>query len=156
MWKFASAVAVAAVLTSASVAFGGDGAHHPITLSGTTVQRNIVDTGEPGFTLGDTVAFTNDLRAGGKPAGSDGGVCTLVRIADADEQSGTAQCQLTYSLDGGQITAQGLFELGGGGFENTQHAAITGGTGRFRGAGGEAQLKFLSPGQLQVTLKLSR
>ena len=161
MWKIASAVAVVGALCCASVALAGGGAaeryqHHAITVRGKTVQRNLVDAGEPGFTLGDQVAFSDDLRADGKPAGHDGGACTLVRIADAEAQSGTAQCQVTYSLDGGQVTTQGLLTLTEGGFVGVQRAAITGGTGRFRGAGGESTLEFIRPGELKITLALRR
>jgi hypothetical protein len=161
MWKIASTVAVVTALAGAGAAFAGDGPSQPfahpesrgaITLAGQTVQRNLVDVAEPGFTLGDEVAFSDDVREGGTPAGFDGGVCTLVRIADADAQTGTAQCQVTYSLDGGQVTTQGLLTLTSGGFVGTQHTAITGGTGRFRGARGDAELKFVHPGELQITL----
>jgi hypothetical protein len=95
MWKSASALAVLGALTCASVALAGGGpSEHPsaprtITVAGKTVQLNLVDAGEPGFTLGDQVALSDDLRAGDKLAGFDGGVCTLVRIADAEAQSGT-------------------------------------------------------------------
>src|SRR5919109_1102808 len=98
-WKLGSIVAAIAALTFSSAALAGDGPgarsghHHEITFAGKTVQLNLVDSGKPGFTLGDQVALSDDLRAGGKPAGFDGAVCTLVRIADADAQSGTAQCQ---------------------------------------------------------------
>ena len=115
-----------------------------------------MDAGEPGFTLGDQIALSDDLRAGDEPAGVDGGTCTLVRIADADAQSGTVQCHVTYSLDGGQVTTQGLLKLTNGGFVGTQEAAITGGTGRFRDARGESRLKFVTPGELEITLALRR
>jgi allene oxide cyclase len=160
MWKFSSAVAIVATLASASVALAGGGsadhgAHQAVKLAGKTVQLNLVDAGEPGFTLGDQVAFSDDLRTlDGKPAGFDGGVCTLVRIADAKTQTGTAQCQVTYSLDGGQITTQALGTLTNGGFVGTQNAAITGGTGRYRAARGESQLEFVRPGELKITLAL--
>jgi len=113
-----------------------------IRLDATTVQRNLLDLGEPGFTLGDQIAFSDDLRDGaGDAAGIDGGNCTLVRITDAATQSGTAHCRVTYALKRGQITTQGLGELTGGGFEGTQTVAITGGTGRYRKARGEAVLR---------------
>jgi hypothetical protein len=157
MWKFGSAAAVLVALTSASAALAGGGSadrapHQALKLTGNTVQVNLVDAGEPGFTLGDQVAFTDDLRAAGKPAGVDGGVCTLVRIADAKTQTGTVQCEVTYSLDGGQITTQALGTLTNGGFVGTQDAAITGGTGRFRAARGESHLEFVRPGELKIML----
>jgi hypothetical protein len=127
-----------------------------VTVSGKTVQLNLVDLGDPGFTLGDQIAFSDDLtsKPGGKPAGIDGGACTLVRIADADAQTGTVQCLVTYSLKGGQITTQAQGTLTNGGFLGTQVAAITGGTGLYRNARGEAKLEFVRPGELNITLKL--
>ena len=153
-WKLAAAIAAIAVPTFAGTALAGDGPGHPVTITGKTVQLNLVDAGEPGFTLGDTIALSDDLRAGDRPAGVDGGACTLVRIADADAQSGTAQCLVTYSLDDGQVTTQGLFTLTNGGFLGAQEAAITGGTGRYRNARGEARLEFIRPGELKITLAL--
>jgi hypothetical protein len=88
--------------------------------------------------------------------GVDGGACTLVRITDADAQSGTAQCLVTYSLEDGQVATQGLFTLTNGGFVGVQQAAITGGTGRYRDAHGESRLKFIRPGDLEITLALGR
>lgn len=161
--KSGCAVAMIAALTFASAALAGDGPgdrphqlgpHHPITVAGKTVQLNLVDAGEPGFTLGDQIALTDDLRAGDNPAGVDGGVCTLVRITNAETQSGSAQCHVTYSLEGGQVTTQGLLTLTNGGFIGTQEAAITGGTGRFRHARGESRLEFVRPGELEITLAL--
>jgi allene oxide cyclase-like protein len=153
MHKLGIAIVAALFLTIAGVAAASHSSG-PLTIAGKTVQLNLVDVGEPGFTLGDQVALSDDLRVKGKPAGIDGGVCTLIRIADAKAQSGTAQCQITYSLDGGQVTAQGLFALTNGGFVGTQTGAITGGTGRFEGAEGEARLEFLHPGELAITLSL--
>jgi len=147
-WKLAAAIATIATLTFASAALAGDRPdhHHDITLTANTAQLNLVDAGEPGFTLGDQIAFSDDLRAGDAPAGIDGAVCTLVRIADAQAQSGTAQCQVTYSLNGGQVTTQGQFTLTHGGFIGVQSAAITGGTGRYRDARGTMELHARSGG----------
>jgi hypothetical protein len=96
---------------------------------------------------GQSIAFSDDLvtKADGKPAGFDGGACTLIRVTDADKQSGTAQCQVTYSLPGGQIATQGLLTLTNGGFVGTQVAAITGGTERYDRARGESRLEFVRP-----------
>ena len=54
--------------------------------------------GDQGFTLGDQIAFSDDLfsKPSGKPARIDGGSCTLIRVINADAQTGTVQCQLTY------------------------------------------------------------
>ena len=165
MRRFIAAAVAVIVLASGGVALAnGDstefpartGSKHVITVAGKTTQLNLVDLGEPGFTLGDQIAFSDDLlgKPNGKPAGVDGGACTLIRVIDADAQTGTVQCQVTYSLKGGQVTTQGLLTLTNGGFLGTQVAAITGGTGLYRGARGESKLEFVLPGELSITLRI--
>ena len=67
--KLAGAAAALAALTFAGTALAGDGAdQNRLTLTGSTVQRNLVDTGEPGFTLGDQIELSDHLSAGVKPA----------------------------------------------------------------------------------------
>lgn len=135
---------------------GRAGPEHAITVAAKTAQLNLLDLGEQGFTLGDEIAFSDDLRSksGNKPAGIDGASCTLIRVTDADAQTGTVQCHVTYLLKGGQVTTQGLLTLTNGGFLGVQTAAITGGTGVYRNARGESMLEFVRPGELNVTLKI--
>jgi hypothetical protein len=163
--KLAIAAAAVAALGSGGVALANDdptgvsgrtGSDRVITVTGRTTQLNLLDLGDQGFTLGDQIAFSDDLltKPTGKPAGVDGGACTLIRVTDADAQTGTVQCAVTYSLDGGQVTTQGLLTLTNGGFLGTQVAAITGGTGSYRNARGESKLEFVRPGELNITLKL--
>ena len=153
---FVLAFAGAALASSQSGHSYGGLSGHAITVFGTTAQLNLIDQGEPGFTLGDQIVFADDLltKPNGKPAGTDGGVCTVVRVTDAGARSGTAQCEVTYALKAGQVTAQGLATMTDGGFSGTQVAAITGGTGRFRNAHGESTLEFLRPGELNITLAI--
>jgi hypothetical protein len=75
-------------------------------------------------------------------------------VTDADAQTGTVQCEITYSLKGGQVTTQGLLTLTNGGFLGTQVAAITGGTGLYRNARGDSKLEFVRPGELKITLNV--
>ena len=164
MRRFIAAAVAVIVLASGGVALAnGDpaeapartGSKHVITVAGKTTQLNLLDLGEPGFTLGDQIAFSDDLlKPHGRPAGFDGGACTLVRVTNADAQTGAVQCQVTYSLTGGQVTTQGLLTLTNGGFLGTQVAAITGGTGLYRGARGESKLEFVRPGELSITLRI--
>ena len=165
MRRFVIAAAAVMALASGGVAlasddapevFGRTGADHKIALTGKTTQLNLLDLGDQGFTLGDQIAFSDDLlgKPNGKPAGVDGGACTLTRVTDADAQTGTVQCQVTYSLKGGQVTTQGLLTLTNGGFLGTQVAAITGGTGLYANARGESKLEFVRPGELHITLRI--
>lgn len=154
---FVLAFAGAALASGGSNESSGFGRSGPtIALSGTTVQFKLVDLGDAGFSLGDQTVFADDLvaKVSGEPAGVDGGVCTVVRVADAAAQSGTEQCQVTYSLKAGQVTAQGLVTVTNGGLTGTQVAAITGGTGRYRNAHGEVTLQFVSPGEVKISLTI--
>jgi hypothetical protein len=164
MRKFVIVAATALTLASGGVALASDPADvsgradvdRRIVVSGRTTQLNLLDLGDQGFTLGDQIAFSDDLlsKPNGKPAGVDGGGCTLIRVTDADAQTGTVQCLITYSLKGGQVTTQGLLTLTNGGFLGTQVAAITGGTGRYANARGESTLTFVRPGELTITLRI--
>jgi hypothetical protein len=136
----------------------GQGVREVITLFSPTTQFKLVDLGDPGFSLGDQDVFTDDLltKRRGKTVGFDGGVCSVVRVADASTQSGTLQCLVTYSLKQGQITTQGLVRVANGALEGTQIAAVTGGTRRFRNATGESAVTFLTPTEANVTLSIRR
>jgi hypothetical protein len=165
MRKYIIVAATALMLASGGVAWasgdptevsGRTGADRKIAVTGKTTQLNLLDLGDQGFTLGDQIAFSDDLlsKPSGKPAGLDGGVCTLIRVINADAQTGTVQCLITYSLKGGQVTTQGLLTLTNGGFLGTQVAAITGGTGPYGNARGESTLEFVRPGELTITLRI--
>jgi hypothetical protein len=161
MRTFAAAALAVFVFASGGVALAsGDqpdrkDSDRVVTVTGKTTQVNLLDLGEKGFTLGDQIAFSDDLfDANAKPAGIDGGTCTLTRVLDAGAQTGNVQCTVTYSLKGGQVTTQSLGTLTNGGFLGTQVAAITGGTGLYSNARGESKLEFVRPGELNITLKL--
>jgi hypothetical protein len=154
-------VAVAVAFGAAALASGDSprSAKHGspvkvIKVLGTVAQINFVDLGDTGFSLGDQIVFSDDLQRRGEDAGIDGGACTVVRVEDAAAQSGTLQCLVTFSLAQGQITTQALDTLTGGRFAGTQVAAITGGTGRFRDAAGEAAIEFLGNEQVSVTFSI--
>src|SRR3954470_10688036 len=137
---------------------GHDGHGKTIRLYAPTVQFALLDLGDRGFGLGDESVFSDDLLTapGGKSVGFDGGVCTVIRVQDPTTQTGTLQCVVTFSLPGGQITTQSLADTANGGLSGTQLSAITGGTGRYRHAHGQAAIEFLNGGAAaNVTLSLS-
>jgi hypothetical protein len=105
------------------------------------------------FGLGDRFIFSDDLFAskGGKSLGHDGGECTTVRVDGAES---VVQCIITFSLPDGQITTQELHKLTNGNLTGTQPGAITGGTGKYRGASGEVSVEFLSNTEAYVTFFL--
>jgi hypothetical protein len=107
------------------------------TLRLTTIagQNTDLDLGEPGFSTGDTQVFVDDVQRGGRSVGSSVGSCTIASLA---ETRLVVHCVATLRFDDAtSITAQGV------NVENPQEGpgsfrwAVTGGTGRYRGAGGE-------------------
>ena len=68
----------------------------------------------------------------------------------------TLQCPVTLSLNGGQLFTVGLIRIANGALTGTQTVAVTGGTGRFRGAQGEQAIEFLSPTEANLTITLKR
>jgi hypothetical protein len=162
MRRFAGAAVMVAVvgLAGAGATFAGadrgagDGhGHRGLTFFATENAFAMVPVTAGTFSLGDRVVFSDDLftAKGGTQVGTDGGECTVVRVTDAATGSGVLQCLVTFSLPGGQITTQALNTLTNGGFAGTQTGAITGGTGRYRDAGGQFSVEFLSAGETSLT-----
>jgi hypothetical protein len=90
-----------------------------------------LDLGEPGPSMGDQIVSHDVLLdETGQQVGHDGVSCVLTDPAGAE-----AECTATFAVPGGQITTQ---------FLNTpppeKHLAVTGGTGAYRNARGEAVL----------------
>jgi hypothetical protein len=147
----AAAIAVMALVVGAvSPAMGSsshaDGQTFRVIAVFTEFDPNI-DVGAPGFSLGDEVVFSGNLLRNGKQVGRVGVVCTFVSTANADRVE--AQCPTTAILPGGQITTQGTIVNRSLNFT----LPITGGSGRFQGAGGQVVSRDVStPTQPQVEL----
>lgn len=102
--------------------------------------EEFIDVGVPGLSLGDELVFSETLLKDRRDVGMSGGVCTIVRGVPPYDIV-TVQCLVTLSLNRGQITLQGLFEVQGEDDPGPFQLAITGGTGKFRGASGEATFR---------------
>jgi len=115
---------------------------------------SFLDLGVPGPSLGDRLVFTSDLfDENGNNVGRDGADCVIVRIDQAapPAQQQIVQCVVTVQLAGGQMTFQGLAQ----GTEN--FFALTGGTGAYRNARGEAFVRDEIPLQVaDITITLFR
>jgi hypothetical protein len=106
-----------------------------------------IDVGAPGFSLGDMVVFSGNLVRQGQQVGRIGVVCTFVSTANASRVE--AQCPTTSILADGQITTQGTIVNRSLNFT----LPITGGSGRYQGAGGQVVSRDVStPTQPQVEL----
>ena len=90
------------------------------------------DTGAPGDSAGDVLTFANDVYDAGNTTtvGTDQGYCIRV-VAGA-----SYECNWTTFLPGGQIVVEGPFLD-----TANSRLAITGGTGRYRNARGQMELK---------------
>ena len=113
------------------------------------VESHLVDVaptdGPP--SLGDTLVFTENLFRDGRRVGFDTGVCTVAR---AEHRPGAFQCQAIARIGGDQLTAQGLA------FDQPSNVfAITGGTGRWRNAGGQAVSREISQTEEELTFYIS-
>jgi hypothetical protein len=146
--------AVAAVVTlgvlvvssGTGAADGRKGKHREDSLKivATTLQEQVLDLGAPGSSLGDEFIFSEKLRKDGREAGTSGGVCVVTEPVPPYSVA-TFHCVATLSLRRGQITLQGLVEIQGEGDPGPFTVAITGGTGAYRGASGEAVIWDVSP-----------
>ena len=113
-----------------------------LKLVGTKIQSQFVDSFPPGPTLGDAFVFSEVLRKDRREAGTSGGVCTVTELVPPYTVA-AFHCVATLALRRGQITLQGLVEMQGPSDPGPFTVAITGGTGAYRGAGGEAVIRDL-------------
>jgi hypothetical protein len=152
----AALVAVVVGLAGAGATFAGADHGHGkrgLTFFSTENALALLPVAAGKFSVGDRVVFSDDVftAKGGTQVGTDGGECTVVRVTDAAAGSGVLQCLVTSSLPGGQITSQALATLTSGAFAGRQTGAVTGGTGKYRDAGGQFTVEFLGGGETNVT-----
>ena len=156
MWK--PVALIAALIIYPCVPVNADSADAPhgrvIRLVERVHDLTFQDNAPAGPSIGDRLIFSSDLfDENGSLVGRDGADCVIVRIdttADPANQQ-VVQCTVSVQLADGQITAQGLAQ----GTDNT--FAITGGTGAYRGATGEAEAKDVVPLELaNITITLTK
>jgi hypothetical protein len=154
-------VALSLIAAGATLAAAKSPAKHhsprTLTIFAVTPKDGIaVLPGQAGaFSLGDRVAFSDVLLTskGGATLGRDGGACTVTQVTDAAGGSGVLLCAVTFSLPGGDIETQALNTLTHGGFNGTQSASITGGTGKYQHASGQVSIRFFSPTEATITFR---
>jgi hypothetical protein len=117
-------------------------------LTGVQVEFNEVDhdptSGAPA--LGDGFVLSENLFRDGRKVGISGVVCTFVRLVNPPS---ALQCQVSARI-GDQLTLQGLA------FDQPRNVfAITGGTGRWRNAGGQVVVRDVSDTETDITLFIS-
>jgi hypothetical protein len=147
--KFAVHTAVLAIVALGVLVFGSAIAEahgkgkRTLRLVGTEIQSEFLDLGAPGISLGDELVFSETLSRRDHEVGESGGVCTATQVTPPYDVI-TFHCVATLSLRRGQITLQGLIEVQGEDDPGPFTVAITGGTGAFRGVGGEARIRDVS------------
>src|SRR5215213_7072604 len=94
-------------------------------------HETVVDLGDEGDTVGDTLVFNNDLYddKDQNQVGSTNGSCIRTAVGKLSE------CTFTSTVENGSLVVEGPFEESG-----TGTFAITGGTGEYSGATGQMTL----------------
>jgi hypothetical protein len=129
-----SAVAVLVVAASLSMirlATAPAAAQESLTLIEHVTDEVVVDLGDEGDTVGDTLVFTNELydEQDATLVGSTNGSCIRTAVGKLWE------CTFTNAMENGSLVVAGPFaDSGRGTF------AITGGTGDYAGASGQMTL----------------
>jgi len=153
-----TATAAALVLTLAGVmaASAASQAAEPSTAKATTLTFHVVfspfapiaannqrDPNSP-FALGDEIVFHDQLYANGKRVSDELGSCV---IASNTPPALLANCSVVFRLPGGNLTGQFVAVQG----PEPRQIAVTGGTGRYRSAGGEGTLVEFGNGTGRLT-----
>lgn len=147
-WLKAVVLAIVAlvVLAPGSAVASAKGGKKTLKIRATEKQSEFLDLGTPGPSLGDELVLSERLFIRGRDVGESGVVCVVTQAVPPYDVL-TFHCVATLSLlKKGQITLQGLIEIQGEGDQRPFLVAITGGTGKFRGAGGEATVREVSAG----------
>lgn len=149
--KAAAVVAIPLALVGVLAVPSSAGGGQVIRYLSTAPQNTDLDLGAPGLSAGDQQVFLNQATREGKTIGYELGEAVIVEVSGpAGAPTGLkAVISSTVVLDKGTLMMTGAFiedfATGPTGFT----AAITGGTGRYRGATGEATGEFI-PGTADV------
>ena len=118
-------------------------------LRGVQVESQFVDVAPKGPepSLGDSFVLSENLLRDGHKVGISGVVCTFVRL---QHPPSAVECVITARLGSDQLTVQGLS------FDQPRNVfAITGGTGRWRNAGGQVVVRDVSETESDITVFIS-
>ena len=138
-------VALGLLVAGPEVASAKGGGKKVLRIAATEKQSEFLDLGSPGPSLGDELVISERLFLRGRQVGESGVVCVVTQAIPPYDVL-TFHCVATLSLRKGQITLQGLIEVQGEDDPGPFRVAITGGTGAFRCACGEAVVRQVSAG----------
>jgi hypothetical protein len=136
-------VALGVLVSGTAVATAGTKGKRTLRIVAEEIQSESLDLGTTGPSLGDELVFSESLSSHGRQIGTSGVVCTVTQVTPPYDVL-TFHCVGTLSLRRGQITLQALVEVQGMNDPGPFTLAITGGTGAYRGAGGDAVVREVS------------
>ena len=146
-----SAIATAAALVFGGVSFAGASGTTDRTLTAiaTHVHFTTADVGATGDSPGDELVFTaKETDLDGNAVGRLDGYCVFTRTPSGHEVF--EECLLAHVLTDGQITLQGSFDQSS---SDNQEFAVTGGTGAYEEAQGQAILRFTHRFRFDIELE---
>lgn len=147
-----AATTVSSQAASSSPAKASGDESRTFTLISKSLQSGNSDIPPEGTSVGDSFTFSDTLLQKGKKVGMDGGTCTVVNLG---KTVFTAQCLVTASLPKGDLTLQGFnaFPVNNGPAVPFT-LAITGGTGAYETAQGEATAADAPNGDTRIVVHL--
>ena len=149
------AILVLGMLTSPAIAAAHSKGKTTLRIVATENQFEYLDFGAPGPSLGDELVISERLSRHGRSVGVSGVVCTATQVEPPYDDL-MFHCVATLKLRGGSITLQGLIEVLGEEDPGPFTVAITGGTGRYKGAGGKAVIREVSDTMSVYKLRFSQ
>lgn len=149
LWLAIAAIAAAALAaaTVASATSGDITSPHTVRVTAINcglpgTQCNSVDEAPAGTSVGDEFAANVPLVRGDRRVGIHLAHCTVVDTTG----NGRAECSVTNELRGGTMVLEGILNFGGPGTRSV--FAVTGGTGIYRSARGQAHVTATASGNL--------
>jgi hypothetical protein len=119
--------------------------HSTLTVVGKNPENKVVDLGAQGPTQGDIRVTNAPLydESGKERIGRFDLLCAITDPADeSSEKAHMAQCTKTFTLPGGQISVEGVEAYPNLSGLSPGVNAISGGTGKYAGVGGEQRFEL--------------
>ena len=122
-----------------------------IRVTAVSDQSGEIDARPKGLSVGDYLAFSDELYKGKKKGDAIGHLDGVCHVTNVDGDDYRALCSVTATIDdAGTITHQGVVES----TEDEATLAVTGGTGDYRGASGETEVRFVSDTRAKIKVEL--
>ena len=151
---FAATAAVGAAAVSPGWSHSDVTSSRNLTLVGKEIASASPDLGSGGNPVGSEFVSGQRLLRQGKVVGRGGGACQIVAPAPGRDRF-TFHCTVTLQLPAGQLALDGLATFGEEG-PQPMTMAITGGTGSYQKARGQATVRDRASGETHYRLSISR